>query len=98
MLRRLATPAKVMLTGLPAGKKVGEDMNLEKSKIYKAHRIHPTRLTSGSWITSIVKLGVPKEGNAGPPVERIWGDYPSEDAAISAAKQYIDQLEDPQAR
>ena len=67
-------------------------MNLEECRMYKTHRIHPTRLTSGSWITSIVKLGVPKEGNAGPPVERIWGDYPSKDAAISAAKQFIDQL------
>ena len=68
-------------------------MNLEDSRVYRAHRIHPTRLPSGSWITSIVKLGVPKKGNAGPSVERIWADYPSEDTAISAAKQYIDQLE-----
>lgn len=69
-------------------------MNPEESSVYKAHRIHTTQLISGSWITSIVKLGVPKQGNAGPPVERIRGDHPSKDEAISAAKRYIDRLEE----
>ena len=71
-------------------------MNLKQSREYKAHRIHPTRLPSGSWITSIVKLGLPKKGNAGPPVERIRGDHPSKDEAISAARRYIDQQEELQ--
>ena len=69
-------------------------MNPEESNVYKAHRIHTTQLISGSLITSIVKLGVPKQGNAGPPVQRIHGDHPSKDEAISAAKRYIDRLEE----
>ena len=68
-------------------------MNPEESSVYKAHQIHTTQLIGGSWITSIVKLGVPKQGNAGPPVERIRGDHPSKDEAISAAKRYIDAFQ-----
>jgi hypothetical protein len=70
-------------------------MNPEESDVYKGHRIHTTQLISGSWIASIVKLGVPKRGNAGPPVERIQGDHSSKDEAISSAKRYIDRLEGP---
>ena len=50
---------------------------------------------------SIVKLGVSKEGArvlAGPPVERIRGEYLSQETAVLAARQYLDQgTERPEA-
>jgi hypothetical protein len=45
-------------------------------------------------VVSIVKLGASKEGGrvlAGPPVERIRGEYQSQETAVLAARQYLDQ-------
>ena len=77
---------------------IGGGMDLQGSGVYKNHRIHTTRLTSGVWVVSIVKLGVAKDSagaGGGPPVERIPGEYRSQGEAVSAAKQYVDRGETP---
>ena len=75
-------------------KEIGGEMDLMGSGVYKNHRIHTTHLPSGVWVVSIVKLGAAKEGariGGRPPVERIRGEYLSQDDAVSAAKQFVDQ-------
>ena len=77
---------------------IGGGMDLKGSDVYKQHRIHTTRLPSGVWVVSIVKLGVAKDNagvGGGPPVERIPGEYRSQGEAVSAAKQYVDRGEAP---
>jgi hypothetical protein len=79
-------------------KEIGGAMDLLGSGVYKNHRIHTTHLPSGVWVVSIVKLGMAKDGArvaARPPVERIRGEYLSQDEAISAAKQFVDQETTP---
>ncbi len=58
--------------------------------VYKGYRIHLSRLQSGSWLISLVRLGVSRTALAGPPVENVRGQYASEDEAVSAARAYID--------
>ena len=75
-------------------KEIGGEMDLMGSGVYKNHRIHTTHLPSGVWVVSIVKLGAAKEGarvGSRPPVERIRGEYLSQNEAVSAAKLYVDQ-------
>lgn len=63
---------------------------LQGHGVYKGHRIHLSGLHSGSWLISLVRLGVSKPGTAGPPVENARGQYASEEDAVSAARTYID--------
>jgi hypothetical protein len=58
--------------------------------VYKGHRIHLSRLHSGSWLISLVRLGVSQAAAAGAPVENVRGQYASEEDAVSAARAYID--------
>jgi hypothetical protein len=77
---------------------IGGGMDLKGSGVYKMHRIHTTRLPSGVWVVSIVKLGVAKDDariGGGPPVERIRGEYRSQGEAVSAAKQFVDRGDTP---
>jgi hypothetical protein len=71
-------------------------MDLQGRGVYRQHRIHTTRLFSGVWVVAIVRLGAgPARGHAGPPVEHLRGEHPSEAEAIAAARGYIDQLRVP---
>ena len=77
---------------------IGGGMDLKGSGVYKMHRIHTTRLPSGVWVVSIVRLGVARDDarfGGGPPVERIRGEYRSQAEAVSAAKQYVDRGDTP---
>ena len=71
--------------------------NLKESTIFKEHRIHTRQLPSGLWITSTVNLGKRKLINSDSltaAVNRIPGEYNSEQEAIQAAKRYINQKEE----
>jgi hypothetical protein len=61
--------------------------------VYKQHRIHTTRLSSGPWLCVIVNVGkktVPTRDALTDTVTRVPGEYESEDRAIQAARAYID--------
>jgi hypothetical protein len=61
--------------------------------IYKQHRIHTTRLSSGPWVSMIVNVGrktVPTKDALTETVTRVPGEYELEDMAIQAARAYID--------
>jgi len=67
---------------------------LREGLVYKEHRIHRSRLTSGLWLSLIVKLGTKKamtKDSLTPAVTRVPGEYASEDEAIRTAKRYIDE-------
>jgi len=69
-------------------------MDLQGRGIYRQHRIHTTRLVSGLWVAAVVRLGAslpPGQGHAGPPVEHLRGEHPSEVEAIAAARDYLDR-------
>ena len=69
---------------------------MKESPVYKEHRIHTRQLSSGLWVASIVNFGKRKMNNADSltaAVKRIPGEHGSEEQAIQAAKEYIDQQE-----
>ena len=68
--------------------------DVNKAPVYKAHRIHTTRLFSRPYVSMIVSLGkrTPLTTNSlTDTVTRVPGEYPSEEEAIHAAKRYIDE-------
>jgi len=67
---------------------------LKENPVYRQHRIHTEQLASGVWLVSIVNCGNRKmtTGNSlTDAVTRIPREYGSEEQAIRAAKEYIDQ-------
>ncbi|MFI5341957.1 MAG: hypothetical protein ACHQ7N_19235 [Candidatus Methylomirabilales bacterium] len=67
---------------------------MKENPVYKRHRIHTEELASGLWLVSIVNFGNRKmtTGNSlTDAVTRIPREYGSEEQAIRAAKEYIDQ-------
>jgi len=61
--------------------------------VYKAYRIHTTRLTFGTYISLIVSVGkrhLLTEDSLTDTVLRVPGEFFSKDEAILAAKLYID--------
>ncbi len=67
---------------------------MKESRVYRQHRVHTVQLTSGLWLASIVNVGKRKmtTGNSlTEAVTRIPMEYGSEEQAIRAAKEYIDQ-------
>ena len=69
---------------------------MKDAPIYKEHRIHITRWSSGPWFGMIVKLWQLKamtKHSLTPTVTRVPGEYASEAEARQAATQYIDDLE-----
>ena len=67
-----------------------------EASVYKAHRIHTTRLFSRPYVSMIVSLGkrTPLTPNSlTDTVTRVPGEYPSEAEAIQAAMRYIDEQE-----
>ncbi len=60
-------------------------MNLQGEGIYKRHRIHVCQLNSGAFAAAVVQFGASGSG-----VEHVGGKYESREAAVSAAKAYID--------
>ncbi len=67
---------------------------MKESPVYKQYRIHTERLPSGLWLVQIVNVGsrkMPTKDSLTDAVMRIPGEYDSEEAAIGATKEYIDQ-------
>ena len=67
---------------------------IKNAQVYKAHRIHTTRLFSRPYVSMIVSLGTRKPlttNSLTDAVTRVPGEYPSEEEAIHAAKRYIDE-------
>ena len=76
-------------------------MDLQGRGVYRQHRIHTTRLFSGVWVVAVVHLGTappPGRMHAGPPVEHLRGEHPSEAEAIAAARHFIDRQVDTSPR
>ena len=70
--------------------------NLESAPVYKAHRIHVTRLYSRPYVSLIVSIGIRQpmtKDSLTATVTRVPGEYPSEAEAIQAAMRYIDRQE-----
>jgi len=70
--------------------------NLESAPVYKAHRIHVTRLYSRPYVSRIVGIGIRQpmtKDSLTATVRRVPGEYPSEAEAIQAAMRYIDEQE-----
>ena len=79
---------------MEAGEVEEGSSELRENRIYRQHRIHTIQLISGLWLASIVNFGKRKmtTGNSlTDAVTRIPREYHSEEEAIRAAKEYIDQ-------
>lgn len=66
---------------------------MREPPVYKQHRIHTTRLSSGPWLSIIVNMGtrtILTKDALTEAVTRVPGEYESEDRAIQAARAYID--------
>ena len=66
---------------------------VQNAPVYKAYRIHTTRLTFGTYISMIVSVGkrhLLTEDSLTDTVLRVPGEFLSKDEAIRAAKLYID--------
>ncbi len=61
--------------------------------VYRNHRIHAAYLFGGGWVVFVVHT----EKN-GAEVEAVPGEYQTYEDAVSAAKRYIEQKEERQAR
>lgn len=68
-------PSRAMLT----------EVNLQGEGLYKGHRIHVSRLPSGTWLAAAVHLGARDSG-----FEPVQGEYPTKAAAVAAVKRHID--------
>jgi len=67
--------------------------NVNKAPVYKAHRIHTSRLMRGPWVSIVVSIGTRQpmtKDSLTDTVTRVPGEYPSEEEAIQGAKRYID--------
>jgi len=67
--------------------------NMQNAPVYKAYRIHTTRLTFGTYISMIVSVGQRRlitEDSLTDTVLRVPGEFFSKEEAILAAKLYID--------
>jgi hypothetical protein len=72
----------------------GDLIELKESRVYKQHRIPTLQLPSGLWLVSIVNSGrreIPTRDSLTSKVTRISREHDSEERAIQAAKDYIDQ-------
>ena len=75
-------------------KEQGGSSELKQNPVYKQHRIHTQQLPSGVWRVSIVNFGNRKMTTGDSltdAVTRIPRQYDSEEQAVRAAKEYIDQ-------
>ncbi len=71
---------------------------MAESPVYREYRIHVEKLPSLWWLASIVNTGkrkVPTKDSLTLAVTRIPREYDSEQEAIQAAKEYIDQQTEP---
>ncbi len=67
---------------------------MSESPVYKQYRIYASELSTGLWLASIVNTGEQKvttKDSLTLAVTRIPGEYGSEQEALQAAKEYIDQ-------
>ena len=75
-------------------KEQGGSSELKQNPVYKQNRIHTQQLLSGVWLVSIVNFGNRKMTTGDSltdAVTRIPRQYDSEEQAVRAAKEYIDQ-------
>ena len=66
---------------------------VQNAPVYKAYRIHTTRLTFGTYISMIVSVGkrqLVTEDSLTDTVLRVPGEFFSKEEAFLAAKLYID--------
>jgi hypothetical protein len=66
---------------------------VNKAPVYKARRIHTSRLMRGPWVSIVVSIGTRQpmtKDSLTDTVTRVPGEYPSEEEAIQGAKRYID--------
>jgi Arc/MetJ-type ribon-helix-helix transcriptional regulator len=71
-------------------------LKLDNAPVYKAHRIHITRLYSRPYVSLIVSIGIRKpmtKDSLTDTVTRVPGEYPSEAEAMQAAMRYLDEQE-----
>jgi len=71
-------------------------LKLDNAPVYKAHRMHITRLYSRPYVSLIVRIGIRQpmtKDSLTATVMRVPGEYPSEAEAIQAAMHYIDEQE-----
>ena len=69
---------------------------LESAPVYKAHRIHTSRLMRGPWVSIVVSIGTRQpmtKDSLTDTVTRVPGEYPSEAEAMQAAMRYLDEQE-----
>jgi hypothetical protein len=72
-------------------------MNVNENHLYKGYHIYTMQLRNQLWAASVTRIAVPTgatEDYSGHYVDGIGGEFASEDQAISAARQYIDQKEE----
>ena len=71
-------------------------LKLDNAPVYKAHRIHITRLYSRPYVSLIVSIGIRQpmtKDSLTDTVTRVPGEYPSEAEAMQAAMRYLDEQE-----
>ncbi len=93
-LHRIAKALEVTVGDLLKTSAKEESSEVKESPVYKRHRLHALQLSSGVWIVSTVNFGMRKMTNKDSltgAVTRIPGEHDSEEQAIQAAKEYIDQ-------
>ena len=93
-LHRIARALGVQVGDLFETSRKGEPPEVKESPGYKQHRIHTLQLSSSLWIVSIVSIGTRKltsKDSLTMAVTRIPREYDSEERAVQAAKDYIDQ-------
>ncbi len=93
-LQRIAKALKVTVGDLLKTSEIEESSEVKEAPVYKQHRLHALQLSSALWIVSIVNFGTRKMTNKDSltgAVTRIPGEHGSEEQAIQAAKEYIDQ-------
>ncbi|MEI7903072.1 MAG: hypothetical protein WCK89_22775, partial [bacterium] len=70
---------------------------MKENHLYKGYHIYTMQLRNQLWAASVTRIAVPTGATAnysGHYVDGIGGEFGSEDQAISAARQYIDQKEE----
>ncbi len=93
-LHRIAEALGVAVGDLLEPRKKDASPELQEAPVYKQHRIHTLKLSSDLWVASTVNFGGRKLTNKDSltgAVTRIPGEHESEERAIQAAKDYIDQ-------
>ncbi len=93
-LHRIATALGVPVQALFEASRKDVSPEVKEAPVYRQHRIHSLQLLSGLWVASTVNFGTRKMTNKDSltdAVTHIPGEYDSEERAIQAARDYLDQ-------